>query len=160
MHSLARLRVSATIVALALLSASPAVAGAGELTGKMVAYSDLLGGPWTCSLGSSTYSAAYSLGPGNTLHGHLYSKDSSEDEYLGYDAQRKLYWIGSADSDGATESQTSADGVTFVGTLNDGGTNSKATNVYTITSTHKWVVRARGTAGGNPYDVLATCVRT
>lgn len=89
MHGCAGLRASATIAALLLLSTTPAVAGTGALTGKMAMYGDLLGRPWTCTLGSSTYSAAYSVGPSNTLHGHLYSNDSSEDEYLGYDAQRK-----------------------------------------------------------------------
>ncbi|HTU80898.1 MAG TPA: hypothetical protein VMF61_02150 [Candidatus Acidoferrales bacterium] len=136
------------------------VAGDAAPTGTMAMYGNLPGAPWTCSLGGATYSAVYSAVPGsNTLHGHLYSKGSSEDEYLGYDPKLKLYWIVSADSNGATESQTSRDGVTFTGTLNDGGATTKAANTYTMSGAHKWTVRARGTAGGQPYDVLATCVR-
>ncbi len=155
-----RIGAAATIGALALVYALPAVADGEMLTGKMAMYRDLLGAPWTCTLGTSKYVAAYSAMPANTLHGHLYSKDSSEDEYFGYDPKRKLYWTDSADSNGATESQTSLDGVTFVGTLNDGSATSKSTNVYTIGNTHKWTVRARGSSAGQPYDVSATCVRT
>jgi hypothetical protein len=129
------------------------------LTGKMAIFKDLLGARWTCTLGPATYFAAYTVAPGNTLHGHLYSKDSTEDAYFGYDAQRKLYWTDGADSTGATESQASADGLTFAGTLNDGMTTSRATRVFTISSAQKWVVRARGSAGGKPYDVTATCLR-
>ncbi|HLI96738.1 MAG TPA: hypothetical protein VKT72_11720 [Candidatus Baltobacteraceae bacterium] len=85
--------------------------------------------------------------------------ESSEDAYFGYDAQRKLYWTDDADSTGATESQTSANGVTFAGTLNVGNTTSEATRVFTISSAHKWIVRARGSASGHPYDVTARCLR-
>ncbi len=141
-----------------VLLASTATGG-GSFTGKMTRYDDLLGTRWTCTIGTTTYFAAYTVGPGNTLYGHLYSKDSSEDAYYGYNPQRKLYWTASADSTGATESQTSVDGVTFLGTLNDGGAMSKATNVLMIRGAHKWVVRARGSAGGHPYDVTATCLR-
>lgn len=142
----------------ALLASAPA---AGQtLTGKMAIYNDLLGAPWTCSMGPATYAAAYTVAPGNTLNGNLYSKDGTEDAYFGYDAQRKVYWTANADSTGATESQTSADGVTFVGTLNDGSTTSNATNVFTISSARKWVVHARGSASGHPYDVTATCLRS
>ena len=129
------------------------------LAGKMAAFNDLLGAKWTCTLGKFTYYAEYNVA-GSTLHGHLYSKGSSEDTYYGYDAQHKRYWIDSADSTGATESQTSTDGLTFVGTLFDGTTTSKATNIYTLSSPHKWIVRAKGSAGGSPYDVTATCVRS
>jgi hypothetical protein len=141
-----------------VLLASTAADG-GTFTGKMAIYHDLLGTRWTCTIGTTTYFAAYTVEPGNTLHGHLYSKDSSEDAYYGYDAQRKLYWTASADSTSATESQTSVDGVTFVGTLNDSGTTSKATNIFMINGAHKWVVRARGSAAGHPYNVTATCLR-
>lgn len=149
------------LIALTLIGTLLASAAAGPttLTGKMTIFNNLLGARWTCSLGKATYFAEYAVTAGNTLHGHLYSKDSREDAYFGYDAHRKLYWTASADTTGATESQTSADGMTFVGTLNDGATTSRATNVYTINSAHKWVVRARGSAGGQPYDVTATCLR-
>jgi|SRR5579863_1719751 len=144
---------------LAALSASPA--GASEpLTGKMSIYSTLLGARWTCTLGPTKYFAAYDVGPGNTLHGRLYSKDSSEDTYYGYDAAHRRFWTDIADSSGETMSQTSSDGMTFVGTLNDGSTVTKATNSYTIANGHKLIVRARGTAGGHPYDVTSTCTRT
>lgn len=130
----------------------------GGLTGKMATYDDLLGSQWTCTIGTARYFAAYTIESGNTLHGHLYSKDSSEDAYYGYDAKRKLYWTASADSTGATESQTSVDGVFFAGTLNDGATTSKATNIFTINGAHRLLVRARGSAGGHPYNVTATCL--
>ncbi|MGB8518890.1 MAG: hypothetical protein WCD38_01855 [Candidatus Tumulicola sp.] len=155
----ARIGAAAMIGTLALAYAPAAAVGGETLTGKMAMYRDLLGAPWTCTLGTAKYFAAYSALPANTLHGHLYSKDSSEDAYFGYDAKRKLYWTDSADSNGATESQTSVDGVSFVGTLNNGGATSKSTNVYTIGNVHKWTVRARGSSAGQPYDVLATCVR-
>jgi hypothetical protein len=150
------------IIALTLLGAllASTTTDGETLTGTMAIYNDLLGARWTCSMGTATYFAAYTVAPGNTLHGHLYSKNGAEDAYFGYDAQRKRYWTGNADSTGATESQRSADGVTFVGILNDGATTSKATNVFTISSAHKWVVRARGSAGGHPYDVTATCLRS
>ena len=158
MRVVVRIGAALIVAAFAVIGALPVAAGE-TLTGKMAKYHDLLGAPWTCTLGTATYYAAYSIGPGNTLHGHLYSKDSSEDTYYGYDAQRKLYWIDSSDSTGSVMSQTSADGVTFVGTLNDGSATTKATNAYTISSAHKWTVRASGTAGGHPYDVTATCRR-
>jgi hypothetical protein len=143
---------------LGALLPAPAI-GSETLTGRMAVFESLLGAPWTCSAQAATYSAAYTVAPGNTLHGHLYSKDGDEDEYVGFDAQRNVYWVDDADSNGATESQTSADGKTFTGSLSDGGVTSPATNVYTISSTHQWVVRARGSAGGHPYDVTATCLR-
>jgi hypothetical protein len=149
------------IIAVSLIGgllASTATAGE-TLTGKMAIYDDLLGAPWTCSMGTATYFAAYTVVPGNALHGHLYSKDGTEDAYFGYDAQHNVYWTSNADSTGATEAQRSPDGVTFTGTLNDGTATSNATNVFTITGAHKWVVRARGSAGGHPYDVTATCLR-
>lgn len=149
------------IAALTLLAAlSSSTAGGGEmLSGKMAIYNDWLGARWTCRLGSAMYFAAYNIAPGNTLHGHLYSKDSSEDTYFGYDSQRKVYWTDIADFAGETESQTSADGVTFAGTFNDGTSTTKASNTFTMSGTHKWIVRARGTSGGHPYDVTATCLR-
>jgi hypothetical protein len=52
----------------------------------------------------------------------------------------------SEDSNGATESQTSADGATYGGTLDDGKTISKATNVFAMVSSRKWTVHARGAA--------------
>lgn len=150
------------IVALTLLGAllASAATGGEALTGKMAIYDELLGAQWTCTLGTATYFAAYTVAPGNTLHGHLSSKSGTEDAYFGYDAHRKLYWTANADSTGATESQTSADGVTFVGSLNDGTTSSRATNIFTISNAHKWVVRARGSADGHPYDVTASCRRS
>lgn len=148
--------IALTLLGTLLASTAP---GGGPLTGKMAIFNDLLGARWTCSMGKATYFATYSAAAGNTLHGHLYSKDSMEDAYLGYDAHRKLYWTANADSTGATESQTSVDGVTFVGTLNDGTATSRATNIFTIDGAHKWIVRARGSAGGHPYDVTVTCLR-
>jgi len=68
-----------------------AAVGSGTLAGKMAMYGSLLGAKWTCSAEAATYFAAYTVAPGNTLHGHLYSKNGSEDEYFGYDAQRKAY---------------------------------------------------------------------
>ncbi len=148
-----------TALTLAGVLIGSTAAGAGSFTAKMSIYNDLLGARWTCTLGTAKYFAAYDIGPGNTLHGHLYSQDSTEDAYYGYDARRKLYWTVSADSTGATESQTSFDGVTFLGTLSDGGTVSKATNVLVINGARKFVVRARGSAGGHPYNVTAPCMR-
>ena len=147
----------AVIALLATLVASNG--GEEALTGQMAMYNNLLNGPWTCTMGSATYKAWYHASAGNTLHGNLWSNDSSEDEYAGYDAQRKVYWLASADTTGATESQTSADGVTYDGTINDGTKSSKATNIYTIDSAHKFTVQARGSMGGKPYDVTVTCTR-
>ena len=146
------------VLFLGALLASPAT-GDAMLTGKMAIYNDLLGARWTCAIGKITYFADYTVAPGNALHGHLSSNDGTEDTYVGYDTKHSVYWSDNADSTGATESQMSADVQTFVGTLNDGRTTSKATNVMTITSARKWVIRARGTAGGHPYDVTATCLR-
>jgi hypothetical protein len=89
----------------------------------------------------------------------LYSAQGSEDAYFGYDATAHRYWSVSADSNGATESQTSFDGVTYSGKLNDGKTTSDATNVITVVSPKQWTVHARGTAGGQAYDIVATCER-
>ena len=150
---------TASIAALALAATLSTAAAGATVGGKMARYANWLGSPWTCTLGTATYFATYSVAPGNTIHGHFYSKEGSEDAYFGYDAKRKRYWAASADSNGETESQTSADGVTFAGTLNDGHGTSKASNAYTISSARKWVVRARGSADGHAYDVLATCVR-
>jgi hypothetical protein len=129
------------------------------LVGKMAIYNALLGARWTCTLGTVKYFAAYDVGPGNTLHGRLYGKDESEEEYFGYDAQLKRYWADGADTTGTTEAQTSTDGWTFIGTVNQGGTITKASRVFKITNAHTWSVIARGLAGGKPYEVTATCLR-
>ena len=149
-----------TIIALAivLLSLGRVDAAEGALTGKMTNYNALLGGEWTCSAMGATYYANFDVAPGNTLHGRLYSKNGSEDTYYGYDAKGKLYWIDDADSNGATEWLTSTDGLTYAGTLNSAGSITKASDVETL-GAKTWILRARGTAGGQPYDVTATCRR-
>ncbi|HLJ83586.1 MAG TPA: hypothetical protein VKT51_05380 [Candidatus Eremiobacteraceae bacterium] len=144
---------------LALFTIARADAAPGALTAKMSRDNYLLAGKWSCSGGGGTYFAEYSVAPGNSLHGHLYSAQGSEDVYLGYSDAAHRYWTASVDSAGAIESQTSADGVTYVGTLFDGKTTSKATNVYTVVNSRRWTVHARGTASGQPYDLIATCVR-
>jgi hypothetical protein len=144
---------------LTLLATSQARAGPNVLTGKMSIYNDLLAGKWSCSADGSTYSATYAVVPGNALHGHLYSQHGSEDAYFGYNVGTHRYWTVNDDSSGATEAQTSADGVAYAGTLNDGNTTSKATNVFTIVNPRKWTVHAKGTASGKPFDLTATCVR-
>jgi hypothetical protein len=152
-------RVSTCVLfALAVLTMARVDAAPSALTGKMSAYNYLLKGTWSCSGGGSTYSAAYAVAPGNALHGHLYSAQGSEDAYFGYRDATHRFWTVNVDSTGATESQTSADGVTYMGTLFDGKTTSKATNVFTMVSSRRWTVHARGTADGQPYDLIATCV--
>lgn len=143
-----------------LVSTGPSNAASTALTGKMSLYNYLLGGTWNCKAGGSTYSAEYALAPGNTLHGHLYSAQGSEDAYFGFSDAAHRFWTVSADSNGATESQTSVDGVTYTGKLNDGKTTSNATNVIAMVSSRRWTVHAHGVAGGQPYDLVATCVRT
>jgi hypothetical protein len=135
-------------------------AAPSALAGKMSMYNYLLNGKWSCSGGGGTYFAAYVVAPGNALHGHLYSAQGSEDAYFGYKDAAHRFWTVNADSTGATESQTSADGVTYTGTLFDGKTTSKATNVFTMVNSRRWTVRARGTEGGRPYDLTVTCLRT
>lgn len=146
-------------LALVLLACGRAAAGDSLLTGKMAMYNYLLSGSWTCTLGSATYFAKYNVESPNVLHGHLFSKGSSEDAYFGYDDKRAEFWTVNADSTGATESQWSPDGVTFTGTLNAEKVTANATNVITKQSDGKWMVAARGTSEGQPYDVTATCVR-
>lgn len=142
----------------ALLTMARVDAAPSALTGKMSLYNYLLRGTWSCSGGGSTYFAAYAVAPGNALHGHLYSAQGSEDTYFGYKDAAHRFWTVNADSTGATESQTSADGVTYIGTLSNGKTTSKATNVLTMVNPRRWTVHARGTAGGQPYDLTVTCV--
>jgi hypothetical protein len=147
-------------VVLLLVARLPSIAASSALTGMMSRYNVLTSGTWNCAAGGSTYVAEYALAPGNTLHGHLYSAHGSEDTYFGYTAATRRFWTVSADSNGATESQRSADGVTYTGTLSDGKTTSKATNRMTIVSSSRWTVHARGTADGQAYDLTATCERT
>jgi hypothetical protein len=146
---------------LAAIGTSNAASNAAStaLTGKMSLYNYLFEDKWSCKGGGGTYSAEYVLAPGNKLHGHLYSAQGSEDAYFGYGDTAHRFWTVSADSNGATESQTSADGVTYTGKLNDGKTTSNATNVMTMVGAKRWTVRARGTADGRPYDFVATCER-
>lgn len=143
------------IVTIAQADAAPSA-----LAGKMSVYNYLLEGKWSCSGGGGTYFAVYTVAPGNALHGHLYSEQGSEDAYFGYKDATRQFWTANADSTGATESQTSADGITYTGTLFDGSTTSKATNVYTMVNSRRWTVHARGTAGGQPYDLIVTCLRS
>ena len=145
--------------ALALVAANPAGAASNPLAGKMSIYNPLLAGQWSCTAEGSTYSATYAVAPGNALHGHLFSAQGSEDAYFGYSSATQRYWRANADSTGATESQTSTDGIIYSGTLNDGKVSSRATSVFTIVNAKKWTVRARGIAGGKPYDFIATCQR-
>ena len=151
--------VTCACLVLALFTSARVDAAPAALTAKMSRDNYLLAGKWSCSGGGGTYVADYSVAPGNSLHGHLYSAQGSEDEYLGYNDAAHRYWSASVDSSGAIESQTSADGVTYAGTLFDGKTTSKATNVYTEVSPRRWTVRARGTASGHPYDLVVTCMR-
>ncbi len=143
----------------ALLAMVHADAAPSTLTGKMGAYNYLLGRKWTCTGGGSTYFAAYTVAPGNALYGHLYSAQGSEDAYFGYRDATHRFWTVSVDSTGATSSQTSADGATYAGTLFDGKSTSKATNVFTKVDSRRWTVHARGSAGGQPYNLTAICVR-
>ncbi len=143
-----------TLLAMARVEAAPTA-----LTGKMSSYNYLLNGKWSCAAAGSTYYAAYAVAPGNALHGHLYSAQGSEDAYFGYNKATHQFWTTNVDSTGAIESQTSADGATYTGTLFDGKLTSKATNVFTMVSPREWTVHARGTAGGQPYDLVATCRR-
>jgi len=143
-----------------LVATGPSDAASTVLTGKMSLYNYLLKGKWSCKGGGSAYSAEYVLAPGNKLHGHLYSAQGSEDAYFGYSDAAHRFWTVSADSNGATESQTSADGVTYTGKLNDGKMKSNATNLITMVSPRRWTVHARGTSDGQPYDLIATCERT
>ena len=143
-----------------LFAAGPSSAASTALTGKMSVYNYLLEGKWSCKGGGSAYSAEYAVAPGNRLHGHLYSAQGSEDAYFGYNDTAHRFWTVSADSNGASESQGSVDGVTYTGKLNDGKMTSNATNVITMVSSRRWTVRARGTEGGQPYDLVVTCVRT
>jgi hypothetical protein len=143
----------------ALVATGPSNAASTALTGKMSLYNYLLVGEWSCKGGGGAYAAGYTLAPGNALHGHLYSAQGSEDAYFGYSSAAHRYWTVSADSNGATESQTSVDGATYTGKLNDGKTTSNATNVITMVSGKRWTIHARGTAGGQPYDLTVTCER-
>jgi hypothetical protein len=151
--------VPGALFVLILLTMARVHAAPSVLTGKMSLYNYLLQGKWSCSGGGSTYFAVYTVAPGNALHGHLYSAQGSEDTYFGYRDATHRFWTVNVDSTGAIESQTSADGVTYTGTLFDGKTTSKATNQFTMVSSQRWTVHARGTAGGQPYDLIATCVR-
>jgi hypothetical protein len=143
----------------ALFTMTRVHAAPSALTGKMRLYDHLLQGKWSCSGGGGTYVAVYTVAPGNVLHGNLYSAQGSEDTYFGYKDATHRYWTANADSTGATESQTSTDGVTYAGTLFDGKTTSKATNVFTMVNSRRWMVHARGTANGQPYDLIANCIR-
>lgn len=154
-------RAAAAALFLSVLVASePSNAASTALAGKMRSYNYLLTGKWSCRAAGSTYAAEYALGPGNTLHGHLYSAQGSEDAYFGYSDPAHRFWTVSADSNGATESQTSVDGVTYTGKVSDGKATSNATNVITEMSPRRWTMHARGTSGGQPYDLIATCERT
>ena len=144
----------------ALLTMARVDAAPSALTGKMSLYNYLLKGKWSCSASGSTYFAAYVVAPGNALHGHLYSAQGSEDAYFGYKDPTRRFWTVNVDSTGSIQSQTSADGAIYTGTLFDGKRTSKATNVFTMVSSRRWTVHARGTADGQPYDLIATCVRT
>lgn len=143
----------------ALLAMARVEAAPTTLTGKMSLYNYLLKGKWNCSAAGSTYYAAYVVAPGNALHGHQYSGAGSEDAYFGYNKATHQFWTTNVDSTGAIESQTSADGATYTGTLFDGKSTSKATNLFTMVSPREWTVHARGTADEQPYDLVATCQR-
>ncbi len=153
-----RVAVSKLLV-FALLTMTGVDAAPTALTGKMSLYNYLLKGKWSCSGGGSTYSAEYAVAPGNALHGHLYSAQGSEDAYFGYKDTTHRFWTVSVDSTGAIESQNSKDGVSYTGTLFDGKTTSKATNVFTMVSSRRWTVQARGTVNGQPFNLIVTCGR-
>jgi hypothetical protein len=143
----------------ALLAMARVEAGPAALAGKMSLYNYLLNGKWNCTAAGSTYYAAYVVAPGNALHGHLYSAQGSEDAYFGYNKATHRFWTTSVDSTGAIGSQTSLDGASYSGTLFDGTSTSKARSLFTMVSPREWTIRARGTAGGQPYDLVATCRR-
>ncbi len=147
------------LIAAALFATARTEAAPGALTGKMSMYNYLLNGKWSCSSGGSKYAAEYVVAPGNALHGHLYSAQGSEDAYFGFKDTTHRFWTANVDSTGAMGSQSSADGVTYTGTLFDGKSTSKATNVFTMVNPRKWTVHAGGTAFGQTYNIIATCER-
>ena len=143
------------LVATESSSAAPTV-----LTGKMSLYNYLLPGRWSCDGGGGTYSAEYVLAPGNMLHGHLSSAQGSEDAYFGYSDAARRFWTVGADPNGATESQTSVDGVTYTGKVNDGKMTSNAKERHCY-GEQQAMDRARAWhGGGQPYDLIVTCERT
>lgn len=104
-------------------------------------------GSWSCtvnlpammgakaSTGRSTLTISAS--PNMTVHSHVSSPEYVSDSYQGYDMKTKTHWLITADTTGEVASETSKDGVTFMGMSWMNGTSTPVRDVETKISDTK-----------------------
>jgi len=126
----------------ALTASSAFGAGGGSMASSRTPADRLvyLIGTWNCSikLTPSVSPAAINHGvwtftksQSGTVHAHWAAPGYEADDYYGYDAKTKTYWLAGVDTQGVLGSQTSKDDVTFTGSFVAGGVSSPDRDVIT-----------------------------
>lgn len=92
-----------------------------------VALAAMMGNPVSTDHGKLTFSVT----PNKTIHSHVAAADYAQDSYYGYDAKTKTHWTVSADTQGVIVTETSKDGVTFIGTSMAGGMSTPTRDTFT-----------------------------
>lgn len=161
------LRTTLTVAAV-LIGTSTARAADGTLTGKMAAFSYLLGGPWSCSTNvpamgaraahTDQGTATFDVVPGNVVHNRVSTQEYSGDFYFGLSDRMNSYWQTDADNMGGHAFLTSTDGVTYRGTASMGTTSMQDIITYTKVAPNRVTVREviSGTAPQATFDTVCT----
>lgn len=135
---------------LAVATSSATVSADSSMTsssGSMGDHMAFLIGSWNCSVklsammgnpaGTDHGVVTFSKSPGNTIHAHTAAADYASDQYYGFNPKTKTHWTSATDTGGALVSETSKDGVTFVGTTNADGMSTPTRDTFTHPSASK-----------------------
>jgi len=150
-----------------VIYASPA--RADDLTGKMAAFSYLLGTQWNCTTNvpamenqparTDQGTATFDVAPGNVVHNHVQTATYAGDYYFGYTDRMNSYWQTSADNMGGHSFLSSSDGKTYTGTSSMGTMSMQDTVTYTQVSPNKVTVHEVLSGGPMPGTFDSVCTR-
>jgi len=97
-------------------------------------------GTWNCSIKLTPAGSpavvnhgvwTFTKSQSDTIHAHWAAPGYEADDYYGYDAKTKTYWLAGVDTQGVLGSQTSKDDVTFTGSFVAGGVSSPDRDIVT-----------------------------
>jgi hypothetical protein len=158
------------VVALVGYWSPPARAADGTLTGKMIAFNYLIGGPWSCSITTpamdgqpahtSHATVTIDVVPSNVFDAHESAADDySGDSYFGYSWNSNLYWIATADNTGAYRYATSTDGETYARISSPISSSIKDTHTYTKVNSNEVTVHEALSDGEHQEIIDTVCTR-
>jgi hypothetical protein len=164
------LTIIGAIGATALIAyTSPARAANDSLTGKMAAFSYLIGGTWNCTTNLSAIegqpartdqgTATFDVVPGNVVHNRIVSGNYVGDYFFGYSSKLNVYWQVNASNLGTYGFQKSLDGKSFAGTASMGSESMQDTVTYTKVSPTDVTVHEVSSGGGRQETVDSACLR-